>query len=235
MYVTSPAKHQPTKPIFVVDPAVAHCELDAFNGIMRRAPQGSTFRYFAPALFGLEELFETAETPSAIIIFGSSASVYDALPWQEKFHQWVLEQVTAKIPTLGLCYGHQLLAALFGGEVDLGFEGEKKRGFRSFEISPNCRLPLRNFRGACVVSHKEVVIDCGLLNNIATSDSVVCEGLEHPWLPAWGFQAHVEATPGFLRNRNMPPARSPTDFAFGHEVVDAFLKYALKPAGSNET
>lgn len=229
------AASPPKKPIFVVDPAVAHCELDAFNGVMRRAPQGSTFRYFAPALFGIEELLESLETPLAIIIFGSSASVYDGLPWQDEFHQWVREQVTAKVPTLGLCYGHQLLAALFGGKVGLGFDGEKKRGFRSFEISRNCRLPLRNFRGACVVSHKEVVLDSGVLEIIAESDSVVCEGVEHPRLPAWGFQAHVEATAGFLRNRGMPPANSLDDFAFGHEVVDAFLKYAFKQARHNET
>ena len=55
----------------------------------------------------------------------------------KRIHHWVREQVTAKVPTLGLCYGHQLLAALFGGKVGLGFDGEKKRGLRSFEISRN--------------------------------------------------------------------------------------------------
>lgn len=215
------------KPIFIVDPAVHTCELDCFNACVKRAPSTADFRYFAPARFGTEDLLATEEKPSAIIMLGSGASVYDELPWQGPLHAWTEKQMSSGVPTLGICYGHQLIAHLFGGRIELGFQGRKKRGCRDISLHTALRLASVQPVGSTIVSHKEIVVDSGALEIVASSVEVEIEAVQHRVLPIWGFQAHIEATPAFLRNNDIPldnPAHEPE---FGFALINAFINHAL--------
>lgn len=55
---------------------------------------------------------------SAVVVSGSHAMVSHREPWSEQLAQWMRRCVEAQVPVLGICYGHQLLAHAFGGEVD---------------------------------------------------------------------------------------------------------------------
>jgi len=57
------------------------------------------------------------EQISGVIITGSLAMVSDRLDWSEKAAKWLAGAVHRRIPTLGICYGHQLLAHALGGEA----------------------------------------------------------------------------------------------------------------------
>ncbi len=59
--------------------------------------------------------------PKALILSGGPSSVYS--PNAPKIPDWVLE---LRIPILGICYGHQLLATMLGGAVERG-KGEYGR------------------------------------------------------------------------------------------------------------
>ncbi|WP_394210259.1 GMP synthase [Enterovibrio calviensis] len=51
------------------------------------------------------------------IISGSRYSVYDDLPWIKTFEAFVRTLFTQGKPTVGICFGHQMMARALGGEV----------------------------------------------------------------------------------------------------------------------
>jgi GMP synthase (glutamine-hydrolysing) len=55
------------------------------------------------------------DTPKAIILSGGPSSIYEENA--PKIPRWLLD---VNIPILGICYGHQLLAYMFGGKVSRG-------------------------------------------------------------------------------------------------------------------
>ena len=56
---------------------------------------------------------------SAVIITGSHSMVTDCEPWSERLLPFITAMHEAKLPTLGVCYGHQLIAKALGGEIGL--------------------------------------------------------------------------------------------------------------------
>ena len=62
---------------------------------------------------------------SAVVVTGSPAYTTDHPDWAERTAEWLREAVTRGLPTLGLCFGHQLLAYALGGEVALNPSGRE--------------------------------------------------------------------------------------------------------------
>jgi GMP synthase-like glutamine amidotransferase len=62
----------------------------------------------------------TTESPpsgfDAYLITGSSAGVYDPLPWIEPLKAF-LRAERGRAPMAGVCFGHQIMAEAFGGKV----------------------------------------------------------------------------------------------------------------------
>ena len=54
---------------------------------------------------------------AGVVITGSHDMVTDRQPWSERAAAWLPGLIKRGIPTLGICYGHQLLAHALGGEV----------------------------------------------------------------------------------------------------------------------
>lgn len=52
----------------------------------------------------------------AWLVTGSSAGVYDPLPWIDPLMDF-LRAAKGEVPLLGVCFGHQVMAQAFGGKV----------------------------------------------------------------------------------------------------------------------
>ncbi len=63
-----------------------------------------------------------------VVVTGSGASVYWEEEWIDRLLDYLEGTVSAGLPHLGICFGHQALAAILGGEVsDMG---EYELGYR---------------------------------------------------------------------------------------------------------
>ena len=60
---------------------------------------------------------------SAVIITGSHSMVTDCEPWSERLLPYIKEMLATRTPTLGVCYGHQIIAKALGGKIDFHPEG----------------------------------------------------------------------------------------------------------------
>lgn len=63
-----------------------------------------------------------------IVITGSPAMVTERQPWSEAVARWLafeLVEKRARVPVLGICYGHQLIAHALGGRVDYNPRGRE--------------------------------------------------------------------------------------------------------------
>jgi GMP synthase (glutamine-hydrolysing) len=178
--------------------------------------------YHLPALFGLESLRSGEDEIAGLVILGSGASVYDGAPWQHAMADWLRPRLVSGLPILAICYGHQLVASLLGGEVGWLFE-EKRAGLREVRLSAN---PLWGDPrvGPVMVSHRQGVVKVPDEFEVAgSSDEVAVEALVHRRLPIWTFQFHPEATAQFAVNNSVPFDGSAASLTFGHSLVDAFL------------
>ena len=70
----------------------------------------STFDVAGGALPG------AVEGCGAYVVTGSSAGVYDALPWIDPLKDF-LRSAKGQVPLIGVCFGHQIMAEAFGGKV----------------------------------------------------------------------------------------------------------------------
>ena len=76
------------------------------------------------AVFEGAPLPATAEV-AAVVVTGSSAMVSAREAWSEAAAAWLARAVAARLPVLGICYGHQLLAHALGGRVGANPRGRE--------------------------------------------------------------------------------------------------------------
>lgn len=93
------------------------------------------------------------DTLAGIVITGSHSMVSHAEPWSEALKPWLQAALASDIPMLGVCYGHQLMAAALGGVSDYHPAG-RESGTRSVRLTQAGRQdPLFSQLPASFVAH----------------------------------------------------------------------------------
>lgn len=70
-----------------------------------------------------DEAIPDLKNVDGVIIGGSTHSVTEHLPWMQQLEETVLFLFQQKIPLLGICFGHQIVAKALGGKVQKGEHG----------------------------------------------------------------------------------------------------------------
>lgn len=215
--------------LLVIDPSMDRPETEGVAGIAARWPGESVVR--EPALRGDGPTPGTGHDLAGVVLLGSRASVYDDLPWAAALSEWLRPILTGEtpVPLLGVCYGHQLLAHLLGGEVAFMTGDHAKRvGVEVSEVRGSRLLPDADLR--VVVSHREIVTRLPpTCRAMARRPGVDVDGFEHADLPIFGVQFHPEARGEFAGRAGIPlveiDARLERDSG---RVIDAFLRLARR-------
>jgi GMP synthase-like glutamine amidotransferase len=211
--------------LYVVDPGTDIPEVECFNSIALNSPL--TCSYHLPALFEEASLDDPYQGRCAgVLVLGSSASALDEAPWQKKLEVWLHKKIEQQVPVLGICYGHQLLAHMFGGR--LGSVAQKHTGARVCTLEADPRLERFRRKGPLVVSHREFVVECpSFFETWGHSDLYEHEAIRGKTAPVWGIQPHPEAVPIFVRRGGftLPDEAA---YAFGYDFVRSFLQFVHK-------
>jgi GMP synthase (glutamine-hydrolysing) len=127
-----------------------------------------------------------------VVLTGSTAAVYEAdrHPWVADQTALVSELVERGIPTLGVCFGHQVANAALGGTV------EHVGTTATLVEADLADDPLFDGVGPVVVSlHGDAVTDPGRgMEVIASAEHAPVFGTRHRTAPLWTVQFHPEIT-----------------------------------------
>ena len=146
------------------------------------------------------ELPERFESGTLYIIPGSNNAAYDNLPWITTLQDWIREAVARKVPLVGICFGHQIIAQALGGRVER-FAGGWGVGIREMDVLDADLLPyLSDHKMRLVVNHHDQVLQLPEgATPLATSDFCRYEGFrigKH----ILTFQGHPEFTVDYERH-----------------------------------
>lgn len=136
-----------------------------------------------------------------VIVTGSPAMVSHRHDWSERTADWLRKVVVGdRLPVLGVCYGHQLIAHALGGRVGPNPAG-RRMGMRRFEVErPDDDLLSVLAPAAPVhVTHLEVVLEPAPGTRVLGTT----EGDPHHALRfgrrSWGVQFHPEFDAAIMR------------------------------------
>ncbi|MBE0448767.1 MAG: type 1 glutamine amidotransferase [Actinobacteria bacterium] len=134
---------------------------------------------------------ELPDSVAGLVVGGGLPSVNDPKRWISDEIELVQRAIVSRIPILGICFGHQLIAKVFGTEV---VRRELRAGFADIEKVEDdpifSGLPSR-WRSS--VYHRDQVesVPEGF-RLIATAGYCAVQAMRHSELPIWTVQFHPE-------------------------------------------
>ena len=227
----------------LIDPSTRHPEVETCAQIKARSPISTVTihpalpRHQYPHTQPLETL--TQRDPgdlAGVIILGGGASPLTSSSWRDRLIEWLTAPdgpMQKRLPMLGICYGHQLLGYLAGGQIINLWEGEAVKGIRDVTFCEPTLGLIDQRAYPLIVSHregltsppqgwKELTRPTKLTGPCGTLKVRAVEVMKHEQLPWWGFQAHIDATDEFII-QNQIPTPLPPSYA-GWTIIEQFLE-----------
>ncbi|WP_310542132.1 glutamine amidotransferase-related protein [Phenylobacterium sp.] len=173
-------------------------EVDQFGDYpaMFRALFGEDAYDYATFDIQAGELPDSADACAAYLITGSSAGVYDPLPWIEPLKDFL--RAAKGTPMVGVCFGHQIMAEAFGGKVIQSPKGWGVGLHRYEVLHPEAWMDAPRF--SIPASHQDQVVEAPPgARVIAASEFTPFGMLAYDDQPAISLQLHPEFEPAYAR------------------------------------
>lgn len=164
---------------------------------------------------------------SAAVLSGSKTRINETSPWIEREMEMIRKLHQLKVPTLGICYGEQLIARTLGGDHHIGVAEKSEHGWFELELkaqSPLLKgLPERFFT---FEFHSDEVKS--LPENFrltASSSSCPVQAFDLLDAPMWGIQFHPErgleqGQRGLERRLQADPNFPAANYDKAHQLYD---------------
>jgi GMP synthase-like glutamine amidotransferase len=160
------------------------------------------------------ELPDRAEACDAYLVTGSSAGVYDPLPWIGQLKDFLVA-AKGRAALVGVCFGHQVMAEAFGGRVIKSSKGWGV-GLQSYAVSHSEPWMDPADRIRIAASHQDQVVEAPPgAEVLAASDFTPFAMLAYRDQPAISLQPHPEFEPDYAKAliRGRSGDRFPADVA----------------------
>ena len=167
----------------------------------------------------------------AAVLSGSKTRIFENAPWIDKEMEMLKALHREKIPTLGICYGEQLMARVFAGENKTGASKVPEYGWTEIEMLPSAKtspvfgsLPRKFYSFSF---HSDEVYPDLPRNFQVTAKSAVCpiQAFDVTDAPMWGVQFHperglAEGNRGLDRRKAREPSTEILNRDLGEKVYD---------------
>jgi GMP synthase (glutamine-hydrolysing) len=187
---------------------------------------------------------ETAELApgrvAGLVITGSPASLVDREPWMAEAEDTIRRAVDAGLPTLGICFGHQLLATALGGRVERNPYG---REIGTVELQVGGDHPwLPRAGGRVNTTHLDSIVELPPgARGLATTEREPCAAVRftenvlgvqfHPEIDAPVMRLYIEARQEPMRAEGLDPdaiLEAVDDGMAGADVLARFCAAAAR-------
>lgn len=186
---------------------------------------------------GMNSLHES-DPARAYIIFGSDSSVNDRLPWQVALADFLKGRCQNEVPVMGICFGHQLMADVFGGRVETSKVKRPSKLKNTFSGYREIKIIKDSFGFKAGESYKvfkahsqEVTLISNELEHLGTSDECLYDVLSHKELPYFGLQGHPEAHMEFVERELeglLTEQEINETIEGGEKIINNFIQFVLK-------
>ncbi|MGO4560251.1 glutamine amidotransferase [Mesorhizobium sp. 2RAF21] len=146
-------------------------------------------------VFNGEKLARPPQEYKGILVTGSGFMLSKPEPWMDNTAAWLREAISARIPTLGICFGHQMIAYALGSRIDANPNGLEV-GKIKVEFNQESRsdplfsvLPETGFFNS---HHYETVVDLPEGASVLASNAMDKHQAIRFADQAWGAQFHPE-------------------------------------------
>ena len=156
--------------------------------------------YHMPSRYGLDSL-KMLDKSDSYIILGSGSNVSDKLKWHQDLLDFIIPKIESNIPTLGICFGHQLIADYYGSKIDyINSDKAIITDPRQIIFSQNELGFNHGQRLNLSFAHGQVIKSLSSdFYSFASSKISNNEAIKHNKYNFWGIQAHPEASELFFK------------------------------------
>lgn len=189
------SRQQPIAVLIAGDPVPSAQRLRGdFGQMIRNAVGGAWTGKWLQHDLRSEQPLPAAQSLAAVIVSGSAASLTEKSSWMERGLSYLHDLVRARVPVLGICFGHQMLGEALGGRVAANPLGREVGTVELTDVKADDLLGTGWEQGLLEVNstHVDSVVELPANARVSARTRLEQHAVVRFAERAWGVQFHPE-------------------------------------------